>query len=92
MTSDERKQEILQKLYDAVVDMDEDAAREWSQAVLNEGIDAYEVVEHDIKAVMSICDRIIVLNFGRKIAEDLPEGIKQNREVIEAYLGSEESG
>ncbi len=59
--------------------------------IRNDGITVV-LVEHDIKAVMSICDRIIVLNFGRKIAEDLPEGIKQNREVIEAYLGSEESG
>ena len=45
------------------------------------------VVEHNMRAVMSTCDRLIVLDHGTKIAEGLPEEIKQNRDVIKAYLG-----
>jgi branched-chain amino acid transport system ATP-binding protein len=44
-------------------------------------------VEHDMKAVMSICDRITVLDFGQKLAEGRPEEIQNNDAVIKAYLG-----
>jgi branched-chain amino acid transport system ATP-binding protein len=50
------------------------------------------LIEHDMSLVMKVCDRLVVLNFGQKIAEGTPEEIRDNPEVVEAYLGREEGG
>ena len=54
--------------------------------IRNKGL-AVLVIEHHMGLIMEVCDRIVVLNFGEKIAEGRPEEIQRNAAVIEAYLG-----
>lgn len=55
------------------------------------GVSSILLVEHHVDLVMRLCDRIVVLDFGQKIAEGTPQAIQSNRAVIGAYLGDNEA-
>lgn len=78
---------LLDEMMAGLNQAETDAAMQLVRKVRDSGITVF-MVEHIVKAVMGICDQVIVLNAGEKIAEGSPQQVINDQSVIEAYLGT----
>jgi len=72
-----------------IVEIFDGQGQGYESPVLRNGINSIILVEHDMGIVMDLAERIVVLDFGRKIAEGSPAEIKNHERVIKAYLGED---
>ncbi len=82
---------LLDEPFTGMNPQETEAAMRMIQGIRDRGVTVI-LVEHDMRAVMEISDRIVAISFGKKIAEGSPREIQRNEEVINAYLGKEGQG
>ena len=68
-------------------DAETEHLRDDIRVIRDQGITVF-LVEHDMALVMSVSDRVVVFDFGRKLAEGPPDAVQRDKAVIESYLGA----